>query len=130
MIHDLFTLCLHYCTYSHTHTHTVPSGAPLNVRAQVLTSISIQVTWSEVPIREQRGTIINYEVEYKQGAFSSDILQLVNIAAPVLTTNLTLLHEYTDYLIRVRAYTSVGPGPYSDEILATTYEDSEYYTSV
>ena len=83
-----------------------------------------------MPIREQRGTIINYEVEYKQGAFSSDILQLVNIAAPVLTTNLTLLHEYTDYLIRVRAYTSVGPGPYSDEILATTYEDSEYYTSV
>jgi hypothetical protein len=101
----------------------VPSGAPLIVRGQALTSTSIQVTWSEVPIRQQRGTIINYEVEYKQGAFSSDILQLVNIAAPVLTTNLTLLHEYTDYLIRVRAYTSVGPGPYSDEILATTYED-------
>ena len=112
-------------THTHTHTHTVPSGPPSNVRVQVLTSSVIQVTWSEVPVREQRGTITNYEVEYKQDAFSDGSVQSVNVAAPTLMVNLTLLHEYTEYLIRVRAYTSVGSGPYSNEIPATTLEDRE-----
>ena len=109
--------------HKHTHVHTVPSGPPSNVRAQVLTSSAIQVTWSEVPIRQQHGTITNYDVEYKRGAFN---VESVNVAAPTLMVDLTLLREYTEYLIRVRAYTSVGPGPYSNEISATTLEDRKY----
>ena len=125
-----YELCWHFCiTYVHTcvHTHTVPSAPPFNVQAQALTSSSIQVTWDEVPVRQQHGTITNYEVEYKQETYSSvDNVQSMSVTSPTLMVNLTLLHEYTEYFIRVRAYTSVGPGPYSIEISATTLEDSEY----
>ena len=39
-------------------------------------------------------------------------------------TNLTGLEEYVEYNITVRAYTSVGPGPYSDPpITERTMED-------
>ena len=35
------------------------------------------------------------------------------------------LEEYVEYNISVRAYTSVGPGPYSDGIINRTLEDSK-----
>ena len=38
---------------------------------------------------------------------------------------LTGLQEFTEYNISVRAYTSVGPGPYSEEVTNRTFEDGE-----
>ena len=35
----------------------------------------------------------------------------------------TDLEEFVNYNISVRAYTSVGPGPYSDPVTARTLED-------
>ena len=35
------------------------------------------------------------------------------------------LEEYVEYNISVRAYTRVGPGPYSDGIINRTLEDSK-----
>ena len=42
-------------------------------------------------------------------------------------TQLSGLEEYVVYYIRVRAYTSVGSGPYSAGINETTDEDGEYF---
>ena len=36
------------------------------------------------------------------------------------------LEEHTQYSIRVAAYTSVGAGPFSESVVATTEQDSEY----
>ena len=35
------------------------------------------------------------------------------------------LEEFFDYNISVRAFTSAGVGPYSDEVTATTFEDGK-----
>ena len=91
---------------------------------------SIQVTWDIVPEMDQNGVILSYEVQYMpQETFGGAIGTLtVSISEPMRMTNLTDLQEYVNYTISVRAYTSVGAGPYSDGIIVITQEDSKYAT--
>ena len=73
------------------------------------------MSWEEVPAIDQNGIIIMYEVQYEPlQTFGVLLIQTVNITAPATMMNLTDLEEYVEYSITVRAYTSVGPGPYSD----------------
>ena len=54
-----------------------------------------------------------YEIEYEPldcGLMNESI----NTTGPILMMNLTGLEDYVEYNITVRAYTSEGPGPYSD----------------
>ena len=93
-----------------------------------LSTTAIQVTWDEVPVIGRNGIITRYEVEYNQTAFSEVASSLLeSVDAPTLMKTLNSLHEYTEYSIRVRAYTVKGPGPYSNTTLATTMQDSKYY---
>ena len=68
-----------------------------------------------------------YEVLYQpQETFNGAIGDLsVNISAPAMSVVLMDLEEYANYTISVRAYTSVGEGPYSEGIIELTNEDSE-----
>ena len=50
-------------------------------------------------------------------------METVNVSAAFLSVVLTGLQEYVEYYISVRAYTSVGAGPYSDGIEQRTFED-------
>ena len=84
------------------------------------------VTWEDVPMIDQNGNIINYEVQIDPLDFPADIMtNLLN------TTNLSIhvtgLEEYVNYNISVRAYTSVGPGPYSDPVTERTLEDGNVF---
>ena len=73
---------------------------------------------------ERNGIITEYEVEYNQSTFPGvNSTQTLTVTSTM--AQLTLLHEYVDYFIRVRAYTRVGPGPYSSDINNTTSQDSE-----
>ena len=90
--------------------------------ASAMSSTEIMVTWEEVPMIDQNGNIINCEAQIEPLDFSADIVtNLLN------TTNLSILvtglEEYVNYNISVRAYTSVGPGPYSDPVTERTLED-------
>ena len=82
------------------------------------------VTWDEIPGLDQNGIIINYEVEIEPldfpAAISIDQLTTTNLSILV-----TRLEEYVNYNISVRAYTSVGPGPYSDPVTERTLEDGK-----
>ena len=54
-----------------------------------------------------------------------------NIATKTINlTNMSVLlpdfQEFVNYNISVRAYTSVGAGPYSDEVTVLTLEDGRY----
>ena len=108
----------------HLSFSSAPASAPENVMLVVLTSTEIQVSWTEVPEIERNGIITMYEVMY-------DPLMTFGVLTPatVNTTNLTIivdgLEEYVEYNISVRAYTSVGPGPYSEEVTNRTFEDGE-----
>ena len=96
--------------------------------ATVVSSTEIMVTWDMVPPINQSGVITMYEVLYQpQETFDGSIEDLtVNVSAPEMSVVLMDLEEYVNYTISVRAYTSVGEGPYSDGIIQLTNEDSEY----
>ena len=47
----------------------------------------------------------------------------VAINTSLLNATLSGLAEYVEYNISVTAYTSVGPGPYSDGLIKRTLED-------
>ena len=80
------------------------------------------VTWEEVLAIDENGIIINYEVQFQPLEFTETLT-----TSSVNTTNLTVvlssLQEYVEYNISVRAYTSVGPGPYSDLVTQRTLKD-------
>ena len=80
------------------------------------------VTWEEVVAVDENGIIINYEVRFEPLEFTETLT-----TSSVNTTNLIVvlssLQEYVGYNISVRAYTSVGPGTYSDPVTQRTLED-------
>lgn len=105
--------------------HIGPNSPPVTVEAEAMSSTSIMVYWEEVPQLQQNGEIIQYEVQYTPlETFENTISGSV-----VNTTNrlylLEGLQEFVNYSISVRAYTSVGPGLYSDPITEQTFQDSK-----
>ena len=93
--------------------------------ATAVASTEILVTWEEIPAIDENGVITIYEVEFVPlETFDGQIAtNSVNISD--LNATLTDLEEYVEYNISVRAYTSVGPGPYSDPVTNRTLEDSK-----
>ena len=85
------------------------------------------MTWGPVPDIDQNGIITGYEVMYEPlETFDGNISTLtVNVSGSDLSTLLMELQEFVDYSISVRAYTIIGPGPYSDEEMARTNEDGK-----
>ena len=88
-------------------------------------STTIIVTWDIIPPIDQNGVITMYEVLYEPletfgGAIQT---QTRNVSGTEMSVVLTNLEEFVNYSISVRAYTSVGEGPYSDEIREKTITD-------
>ena len=90
--------------------------------ASALSSTEITVTWEDVPMIDQNSNIINYEVQIEPLDFPADIF-IDRLNTTDLSIVVTGLEEYVNYNISVRAYTSVGPGPYSDPVTERTFED-------
>ena len=93
-----------------------------------MSSTEIRVSWEEVPPINQNGEITTYEIEYVpletfQGQISTNTANTSD--GSVLMMVLTGLEEYVRYNISVRAYTSEGPGPYSDPVCERTDTDSK-----
>ena len=80
------------------------------------------VTWEEVPAIDENGIIINYEIEFVPLQFT-EILVNDSVNTTNLFIDITGLQEYVEYDISVRAYTSVGPGPFSAAVTNRTFED-------
>ena len=108
----------------------MPDAPPQNVMTMVLSSTEIEVTWEEVPAINRSGIITMYEVQYDPlDTFGQLSIETVITSGPVLTLNLTGLEEFVEYNISVRAYTSTGPGPYSDPVTVRTLEDGRLITT-
>ena len=102
-----------------------PASPPDNVETVVVSSTSILVRWNDVPPIDQNGIITDYEVLYLPlETFGGTInIQIVNTSNMFLL--LDNLEEYVNYTIQVRAFTSVGPGPFSDPITNQTLQDGK-----
>ena len=107
---------------------TVPASPPGSVMAVNISSTAIRVSWNPVPPIHQNGVITEYEVEYNQTTFSEvSMYNTTTVNSTTLMVDLTGLKEDVLYSIRVRAYTSVGAGPYSGVVMERTQEECKYY---
>ena len=101
-----------------------PSDYPQNVAVFTVSSTEIRVTWEPVPEINQNGIITQYEVRYTPlttfGGLISENSTLVDVSVTEIT--LTGLQEFVEYSISVRAYTSIGPGPFSPGEVEQTAE--------
>ena len=95
------------------------------MNASVISSTVVLVTWEEISVLDQNGIITIYEVLYDPMETFDGMLAPQTIITTVLFAYLTKLQQNVDYFISVRAYTSIGSGPYSEAISARTLEDSK-----
>ena len=117
-----FVISLNSFTYTSNVFATAPSATPENVVARAISSTQILVTWEEVPLDHQNGVITTYEVLIvPQLTFDGSLMESTT---NVTNTSLLLddLHPFLNYTISVRAYTSVGAGPYQS-VIESTLED-------
>ena len=93
----------------------------------VVSSTIINVTWDIVPPIDQNGIITMYEVMYQPLETFNGIIstQTMNVSGTEMSVFLIELQEFVNYNISVRAYTSVGAGPYSDEVTVLTLQDGK-----
>ena len=112
----------HSCNYLQITCSTAPDS-PANVTATTTSATSIMVAWGMVPLMEQNGAIIRYEVMYTPLETFEETLgsHLTNVSGSD-SVDLTGLEEYVNYNISLRAYTSVGAGPYSVGVTVLTME--------
>ena len=83
--------------------------------------------WENVREIDENGVMIAFEILYIPFETFNGILvpELVNTSASNRTVTFNNLEEYVFYNISVRAYTSVGAGPFSAFITKRTLEDSK-----
>ena len=114
------------CSLLYTSLSIVPTTPPQNISLTVINTKEIEVNWTEVPEIEQNGIITEYEVMYEPlltfGVLTTETLVVDSTNLSIILVD---LEEYMEYNISVRAYTSVGPGPYSVGIVRRTLEDGE-----
>ncbi|XP_044047489.1 protein sidekick-1-like isoform X3 [Siniperca chuatsi] len=107
---------------AHT-AESVPSGSPVNVTAETVSSTRILLTWSALPLAQKNGVILGYKVLYSEK--DSEGPPSVQVAEGEGSVSLLLgvLQKYTVYVLQVLAYTRLGDGPPSNPILLRTKED-------
>ena len=113
------------CHYVIPYFFPAPSGYPQNVEPTAISSTEILVSWDVVPSVDQNGIIILYEVQYEPLITFGG--QLMTMVMNTSNTSVVLggLQEYVEYNITVRAYTIVGPGPFSPGVNNRTFEDGK-----
>ncbi|XP_049575506.1 receptor-type tyrosine-protein phosphatase delta isoform X5 [Syngnathus scovelli] len=108
-----------------------PTGYPENIISEEMSANSLRLTWKSVPLIEQNGKIVKYSVLYKDINSRGNSSEIV-VPAPGSSVLLEGLSADTVYDVRVCAYTTVGPGPYSpgvqfrtqrlDQVFATNFK--------
>lgn len=118
----------------------VPSGPPLNVRAEPKSSTEITVVW-EAPDREHwNGILLGYYVGYQISTSPEDKevnpTQGFNFKTVEVRSHfggetvLGNLKKHSQYHLIVQAYTSQGSGPPSKEIAVSTLEDGKNFMNI
>ena len=106
-----------------------PNGPPTSVKATAQNSTTISVSWGPVVEQDRNGIIKGYEIIYQALPNGRNLAKMINISTEnqesEQDTTLVGLNEFTNYSIRVLAFTSEGNGPFSDAIVVQTQQDSK-----
>ena len=100
-----------------------PSDPPQQVTLGDVTSTSIKVTWAPVKFEDQNGIIKGYKVIYRALPNGQNVTKVVNTENALTIGG---LNEFTNYSIRVLAFTAIGDGPLSVAQVKQTLEDSKF----
>ena len=95
-----------------------PSATPIKLEATTLAPTSVNVSWEQIPNISRNGILIAYEVKYTWSLGSGQTgVSYRNTSGAANHLVLTMLQECVQYSISVRAYTSKGPGPFSEPVV-------------
>lgn len=108
-----------------------PTGTPADFIVGETTSQSISLSWGAVPPKERNGKITGYKVVYQPLPNGERLPVNVNVGneGERTTTTLSGLNQFTNYSIRVLAFTVKGDGPPSPEKTVQTKEDSKLHNN-
>ena len=99
----------------------------MNVSVFTASSTELRVTWNEVDPIDQNGIITQYEILYEPLNTFGGLIgpNSVTVLHPILIHTLTGLEQDIEYNVSIRAYTVVGPGPYSEPVRGGTLQDGK-----
>ena len=105
-----------------------PTGPPENVQGRALDSRSIELSWQPPNVAHRNGIILGYRVFYEEAVASAGNQDSANpstetVDAPKTTLTVRNLKKYTQYNVRVLAFSQLGDGPQSSAVVVQTAED-------
>ncbi|XP_015753438.1 PREDICTED: phosphatidylinositol phosphatase PTPRQ-like [Acropora digitifera] len=101
----------------------VPSQPPQSVQAFNTSSTSVKILWHSVPRGLVHGILRGYRIFYsKTKEFGVPMRQAV-VPAHMRHVHLVGLEKFTNYSIQVAAFTRIGVGAKSPELVVSTDED-------
>ena len=101
----------------------VPSSYPVNVMVELLSPTQVILHWNPVPPIDQNGIITHYEVLFNQSSITTlPMSNYINVTE--LSATVGPLQPFLNYTLYVRAYTSVGPGPFDPTPVPTMTDPS------
>ena len=103
---------------------TEPSESPEITSVTVLDTTSVFLKWQPVPRTSQNGIIRNYTIHFRDVENKGD--GAVTVKAPAVNATVNGLRQKAEYQFWIAAATSVGYGPFSDPITATTKGKGHY----
>ena len=110
-----------------------PSSSPQGVQASAKNSTSVFVSWAAVGNEQRNGIIKGYKVINQALPDGRNVTRFVNISNEDQgkEQDITLgdLVKFTNYSIRVLAFTVVGDGPPSEVKIVQTQQDSKLHSS-
>ncbi|KAG7456890.1 hypothetical protein MATL_G00240710 [Megalops atlanticus] len=93
----------------------VPKGYPQILEGSNVTCCSVQLSWQPPVLAERNGAITEYTLAYKEAGSAGSPRELT-LPASESSYTLNSLNPNSVYDVKIRAHTSVGPGPYSPPI--------------
>ena len=99
--------CYNYCLC------TVPTGAPQNFTAIGVSPTSVRLQWDPPAEMHCNGKIVLYEVLYHQQKQATEDMMTNATDRYIMVDG---LEPETDYNFQIRAYTAIGPGPWSNRL--------------
>jgi hypothetical protein len=95
-----------------------PGAAPQNFTAIGLSPTSVRLQWDPPPKKLRNGDVVMYEVVYRRRGNQLEDLAVNSTDAWIIVEGLDV---NADYVFQLRAYTSKGPGPWSNRLPFRTF---------
>ncbi|XP_069195928.1 tyrosine-protein phosphatase Lar isoform X6 [Procambarus clarkii] len=100
-----------------------PSGPPTNITYRYQTPGTIVFTWDQPAPSDRNGVIILYELQFSKNVILNNDFKHDKNVSDSNRIVFNGLEENMDYTFKVRAWTSKGPGPYSETLHLHTEPD-------